>query len=141
LKAKVDVVEVIIAENKAIIDAFKAQTDGAIAQTEQISKERESLVEVAKAEVTVYKTRVEAQTAWYNALSENQKAQLQKADLDLRKAVEQLKAELDSRTSINGVREKILSSLGGIAAQVMASALNAVNTSVGHTTSRSAGFL
>lgn len=137
LRAKVAAVEVVVAENKVLGEAYKIATDGAIAKTNQIAKERDSLVEGYKGEVSAYESKVRAQTAWYNALTENQKAKLEKNRLELQKAVEEVKATLDSNVSLNNLREKILEAMANIAAQVMASALNAVNTSIGHSTSAS----
>ena len=97
------------------------------------------LTGLTKAEADIYESMVRAQTAWYNALTANNEAQLKVAELELRKVTEQLKATLEGTVSINSVREKITNGLLGATAQTMASALNAVNTSVGHTTSRSAG--
>ena len=135
IKAKVAVMEAYAADNKVVVDSFRAQTDGAIAQTEQISKERSSLVEAHKVDGDVYASKVRAQADLYNALTENQKAKLEKSRLELEKAVQEVKALLDSTVSINALREKILDAISNIAAQVLASALNAVNTSIGHSTS------
>jgi hypothetical protein len=138
LRAKVEGVNAVVAQYVAVVSGFKAQMDGSIAQIDAISKERDSLVKAASLDVDIYKARVDGETAWYNALSENQKAQLQYSELQLRKLSEQLKAQLDSFISLNSLKEKILSTLGATSAQVMASALNAVNTSVGATSSSSA---
>jgi len=137
LRAKVGVMEAYAADNKVTVDSFRAQMDGAIAQTDQIAKERSSLVEAHKADGDVYASKVRAQADWYNALTENQKAKIEKSRLELEKAVQEVKALLDSTISINALREKILDAISNIAAQVLASALNAVNTSIGHSTSAS----
>lgn len=140
MRAKVDAANVVVSVNTAIIEKFKAEMQGAIGNVEMISKERESIGKLAGIEADVYKTKVEAVKAWYDALTENQKAQLQKAALELQKAEAELKFLSDNQRDITTTRKEILSTLGQIFAQVMASALNTVQTSVGHTTSRSAGI-
>jgi hypothetical protein len=131
LRAKVDAANVVVAQHNALIAGFRAETDGKIAQVDMISKERSSLVELAGHETTVYKARVEGATAWYNALGENQKAQLQKSELELRKAEAELKALLDSFISINSLREKLIDNFGGTSAQVMSAATNAISVNLG----------
>jgi len=135
LRAKVEVVNAVVAENSALIDSFKAATDGAIAKIELINKERDALVSAYEAEAMVYKAKTDAQTSWYEALTESQKAQLMKAELQIKQAVEEAKLELEGAISINALKEKTLEAMSNIAAQVLASAMNAVNTSVSHGTS------
>jgi hypothetical protein len=137
LQAKVETVNAIVAQNNAVIAGYKAETDGKIAQVDAIAKERDSLIKAGGLEVDVYKARVDGQSAWYVALAENQKAQLQKAELQLRQVESELKAELDSFVSINSLKEKIMLGAGGVSAQVMASALNAMNINVGATVTSS----
>jgi len=138
MRAKVDAANVVIVVNQSIIDKYKVDMQGATAEGDLISKERESIGQLAGVEADVYKSRVAARDSWNNALSENQKAQLQKSELDLRKAEAELKFILESHKDLTTIRKDILTQLGGIFAQVMAAALNTVSTSVGHTTSRTA---
>jgi enamine deaminase RidA (YjgF/YER057c/UK114 family) len=95
------------------------------------------LAEIAKTEAAVYESTVRAMTEWYRAVAENNKAQIARAELELRKVVERLKAELDSNTSIVTIRERIIDGMMNASAQVMASALNAMNISVGATVTSS----
>ncbi len=80
---------------------------------------------------------MQAQVAWFAALSENQKTKIENTRLELERAVQTVRVMLDSNISANSLREKILDTMGGISSQVLASALNAVNTSIGHSTSAS----
>lgn len=139
LEAQGKRVELILSENQLLGEMYKIGADAAKAQSELISKERESLVDAYKADTDVYAAKVKAQSDWYNALTENQKAQLQKSALELEQAVAALKYALDAQVSTAGLKEKILEAMSNIGAQVLASALNAVNTSVGHSTSSSRG--
>jgi hypothetical protein len=91
------------------------------------------LAEIAKTEAAVYESTVRAMTEWYKAVAENNKAQIALAELQLQKVVAQLKAELDSNVAITTIRERIIDGMMNASAQVMASALNAMNISVGAT--------
>ena len=114
---------------------YRVSTDGAIAQTEQISKERSSLVEGYKGEVEAYRATVQAQADWYRALTDADKAKLEKSRLEIERAAEIVKAYLQSTVSVNGLRADIIKAMSNVSAQVLAAALNAINTTIGHTTS------
>jgi hypothetical protein len=132
LQAKINAIQIIVAENQILIDGYKAEITGAIGQTEQIANERNSLVEAYKGEVQAYAAKTSAIESWYRTLTEHQKAQLQKAELELRKITDQLRLKLDDMISINTLKEKIAEALASISAQVLASSLTAVNTTIGH---------
>lgn len=117
--------------NSMKMEGVKATTDALIAHVEAITKEREGIVRLYEAEASVFKDNTQAQKFWYEAISEYQKAQLQKSALQLQKAESELKAKLDSFVAIKGLQEKIIATLGGTSSNVMASALNAENVSVG----------
>jgi hypothetical protein len=124
-----------IAQNRLLGDVFEIQTKGAIAQTDLISSERKSLVDAYKTEGDVYEAKVRALASWYGALTENQKLHLEKSRLELEAIVQEIRAKLDGEISYNNLKEKILEALSNVLAQIMASAMNAINTSVGHSTS------
>lgn len=126
-----------IAEDTLIGTMYKIGTDAAIAKTEQIAKERGSLTDAYKTDGDVYDAKVRAQAAWYNAQTENTKAQLQRDELRLNAIVNKLKMTIDSEISINSLKERFLEAMTHAASQVLASVYNTVNTSVGHSTGSS----
>jgi len=109
-------------------------------QIDIVDKERRSERDLSKTEADIYKTRSDILTSWYNMLNENQKAQLQKAGLEVQKAIELLKARLESLVSINKLRGDILNNIGNVASSTMSAAMNAVSTHIGHTTNWSASL-
>jgi hypothetical protein len=121
--------------NTMKLTAVKAKTDELIAHVESITKERDGILRLFEAEAAIFKASTEGQKNWYEAISENQKAQLQKSALELQKIEAELKAKLDAYIAVNSLREKILATSGGVSAQVAASAMNAENVSIGYSVS------
>jgi hypothetical protein len=138
MQANIAAAEAIVAANKPIMDRFKIEMDGVLGEGDLIAKERESLVKIATTEADIYKTRVEAVSAYYNALSENQKAQIQKSGLDLQKAIAEIDFLLKSQVALASQRKEILATLGPMFIQITSAALNTVQTSVGTTANTSA---
>lgn len=123
--------------NSMKLAGVKAKTDELIAHVESITKEREGILKLHETEAVIFKATTEAQKNWYEAVTESQKAQLQKSALELQKIEVELKAKLDAYIAVNSLREKILATMGGVSAQVMASAMNAENVSLGASVSSS----
>jgi len=119
--------------NTMKLTAVKAKTDELISHVESITKERDGILRLFEAEASIFKSTTEDQKNWYEAIAENQKAQLQKSTIELQKIEVELKAKLDVYIAVNSLREKILATSGGVSAQVAASAMNAENVSIGYT--------
>ena len=130
-------IEAVIAGNKLLSDNFDIQARIVSAKIEMISKQRDGILQAAGVEAEVYKAEVQGLSSWYDALSSQQMAQLKKAELLVQQAVEEVKANLQSFLSGNSLKERVLESLSSLSAQVLASALNAINTSISHGTSGS----
>jgi len=137
MNANVAAAEAIVNANRPVIEKFKIEMDGVLGEGDLIAKERDSITKLAGVEADVYKTRVDAVTAYYNALSENQKAQLQKSALDLDKAKAELDFLLRSQLALSDQRKALLGEQGKLFTQVVSAALNTVQTSVGATTNSS----
>ncbi len=129
LTASTTLIDSVLKENAFIIEGFKAQMDGVVAKIDGVAKKTTAMVDGYKGEVAGYAAKVEATTAWYKALSDQQKAQLGKAELEIRKAIAEIEAELTGYTSFNNLKRQLITDMANIASQSVASALNAVNAS------------
>lgn len=132
LKAMVDKLTVTKDSNKILIDGFVAETDGAIAQTKQISTERSSLVEGRKADVDAYTAKSNIQLGIYGALTEQQKSEIEKSTLELNAVNGEAQALITELTSTNALKEKYSDGLVNVAAQVVASSMVSVGTNITH---------
>ncbi len=129
LQASTALIDSVLKENSFIIEGFKAKMEGVVAQIDGVAKQTTAMVEGYKGEVAGYSARVDATTAWYKALSEEQKAYLGKAELELKKAIAEIQAELSGYNSFNELKKQLTTDMANIASQSVASALNAVNAS------------
>ncbi len=129
LTASTTLIDSVLKENEFIIEAFKAEMDGVVAQIDGVSKQTTAMVDGYQGEVDGYTARVNATSAWYRALSEEQKAQLGVAEIEIRKAIAEIEAEISGYTSFNDLKRQLITDMGNIASQSVASALNAVNAS------------
>lgn len=137
MQANVAAAEAVIASNKPVMEKFKIEMDGVLGEGDLIAKERDAIVKLADTEANIYKTRVEAVAISYNALTENQKAELQRGALILDKAKAELDFLLKNQLALSTQRKEILAELGKMFTQITSAALNTVQTSVGATTNNS----
>jgi len=137
LEAEMKKVDSVINQNKMITEAFTAMFNVKLAEVDMVSKVREGMLEGLKTDADVYKSRVQAAAAWYDALSAKQQAEVKKGELLLNQALGKLNAQIAGLGSLNSLKERILETKAQVLAQVLASSLNAVNTSVSHSTSAS----
>jgi len=117
--------------NEARFAGIKAATDEVNAHVDAITKEREGILKLYETDASVFKSITEGQKNWADAVSENNKAQLAKSTLELQKISTELKAKLDAYVAVKSLQEKILSTVGAVSSNVMASAMNAGNVQVG----------
>lgn len=130
-------IQAVVSSNQLLGDIFDIQSKVSGAKVEMITKQREGILQAGSIGADVYKAETQALAAWYGALTEHQQAQLKKAELLLQQAVEKVKADLQAYLGGLSLKEKVSESKAGLAAQVLASALNAINTSISHGTSGS----
>jgi hypothetical protein len=132
MEAKIAIVKLVIEENTAIIEAFKAKATAYTAKVQANTEKIKGLVEGFKGEVAAYEAETNALEAYYKTLTEIQKAEIEFARIKLEKAVAELKALLDSQVSYDTLRAKLAEVRGQIAVQAVVGTLNAVNASVSY---------
>ena len=129
LDVKLGQLDMVIKSNTLLIDAFKAQADGFKTQTEAVKAETEGLVAGFRGQVDAYVAETQALSSYYNVIAESDKVQVEVAKLALQKAIAEMDATLKATLGIYELDEKIADTIGRIAEQAVASALNAVNAS------------
>lgn len=137
IEAKMATVDVVIKQNDLTVRKFEGEMSAYVALIDLNAKKIAALVEGYRGEITGYSAAVDAEAKWWNALTEQQKTMLEEDRLLLQKEVEEIKALVDSTVALNGLKERIAESIANITAQVLASALTAIHTSLSHATSKS----
>ena len=127
LSAKTEQLDLVIKSNQLLVDAFKAQADGFVSQVNAVKAETEGLVAGYTGQVEAFKAQVEEQAAYYNVITEIAKVQLGVGQLQLEKATTEVKTLLESQLSFDKLKESISETMGHLAQQAVASALNAVS--------------
>lgn len=139
LLAKVSVADIRLKESQQLLDGFAAQSDGVKTKTDIIASQNNSKIEGFKGEVQAYSAETEGLAAYYKAITEHDKLYIQKAELELTKAVEELKAMLAAKVSYDGFSKETISIVGKLAQEAVASALNAVNATASLTSGETEG--
>lgn len=135
LEAKRETMNVIIRENELKIQAYLGELDGIKSKNEAVKSENDGKVEAFRGEVEAFRAQVEERDSIRREFTEYQKLKIEQVRLELDKAVQELRITLDSQVSVNSLRERIIEAMSNISANVLASALNAVNASISHSTS------
>lgn len=131
VQAQVENLRGVVEGNKGLVESFKAEAEAYQTIIQAKSSKNEGVIEAFKGEVQGY----EAET---RAISENQRAELgiagleiQKADLELRRILGEINAELQAYTTESSLRERVAEAMANIAMQSVASAYQSVNASAG----------
>lgn len=119
----------VVEYNKGLIDVYKSTIEAFGIKVDSIAKQNSSIVEIYKADIIGYDAYTRTLTSDQMTQIEIQKSRIMKADLELREAIARVEASLQGYTSESNLREKISNDMAQIAAQSVASALNAVNAS------------
>ena len=137
IEAKMAAVDVIVKQNDAMVRKFEGEMSAYQALIDLMAKKISALVEGYKGEVTGYAAAVYAEEKWWTALTEEQRTMLEADKLEMQKEVEEIKALVEATVALNGMKERISEAIANITAQVLASALTAIHTSLSHATSKS----
>jgi hypothetical protein len=137
LEAEVQKLDVVLKRNAVYLELYKADWEAYKAQVDAVARENEAKASVLESESRAYVAETGAYEAWYNALTSYQKMQIDSATLELDKAKAELEFTLQELFSRTGIQVDSLKALTEFATQAIASALNAVGASIGHSTSSS----
>lgn len=137
LEAKVQTVDVVLKQNEMILRKYEGEMTGYAAEIDLIAKKIDAVVNGFRGEIDGFKAVIDREAAWWRALTDEQKAKLEKGRLEVEKAATEIRALVEGTVSLNGLRERVLEAVANITAQVLASALAAVHASISHGTSSS----
>jgi hypothetical protein len=129
IEAKIAFVELVLKENQQMFEKFTAEMGAYTAEIDLVAKKISAIVEGYKGEVDGYRAEIDERAAWWKALTEEQKVRVEANRLKLEKAISQVKMFIDGTLSINGLRGDLVKTKGGLLAQMIASALGAINAS------------
>ncbi len=137
LEAKAQLIDVVLKQNQLTLEVFKGEMTAYTAEIDLIARKIDAIVAGNKAEVDLFAAITAERAAWWRALTEEQRNLIEQNRLEMELAIAEVKALLDGTVSLNTLKEKITESTANITAQVLASALAAVQTSLTHGTSKS----
>jgi len=129
IQAQVEVLRGMIEHNKGLTEVYQAQAEVFKTSVEAKSSINDAVVKGFVAEISGYEAETKALSAGQMALVEDNKAKIEKADLDLRLLIAKIDATIKAYIAESSLKEKITNDMAQIAAQSVASALNAVNAS------------
>jgi hypothetical protein len=127
--AKISMVELVLKERDAILAKFNAKMTAFTSEVDLVDKKVGVIVKGFEGEVNVYRAQIDDRAAWWKALTEEQKVEVEANRLELEKAIAQVKAFIDGTLSYNGLRGELTKAKAGLLAQVLASCLGAFNMS------------
>jgi len=139
VEVQVENLKAIVEYNKGLISSFAAEAEAYGVIVEAQSKANDAVIGIFEADVKGYDAETRAQSAAQQIIIEEYKLKLQNGDIQLRKAIAEIEAELQAFGTESSLREKIAEAMANIAMQSVASAYGSVNASVGlsHQTGRS----
>ena len=129
IEAQVEALRGVVEHNKGLIEVYRAQYEAFKVGVDAKTSINDAIVKGFEAEIVGYEAETKALTAGQMALVEDNKAKIEKADLELRLLLGKIDAAIKAYISESSLKEKISNDLAQIAAQSVASALNAVNVS------------
>jgi len=129
IQAQVEVLRGAIESNKGLNDVYKSQIEAFKVGVEAKASINDAIIKGFDAEITGYEAETKALTASQMALVEDNKAKIEKADIELRLLLGKVDAAIRAYVAESSLKEKVSNDMAQIAAQSVASALNAVNAS------------
>ena len=132
VEAQVEVLRGTVEHNKGLVDIYRANAEVFKTTVEAKTSANQGIIEGFKAEVIGYEAETRALSANQSAQSDDNKIRLGVAELELRKQIAQIEATISAYGSESSLKEKISNDMAQIAAQAVASALNAVNASASY---------
>jgi len=131
VQAQAENLRAVVESNKGAVEIYKAQYEGLTARIEGATKQNEDVTRVFLADMQGYSEGKRADASDNSTLIEHLKAKILYADMQVRAATASAEQSVAGYVSENQVREKLHNDMAQIAAQTIASSLNAVNASAG----------
>jgi len=131
VQAQVEILRGVIESNKGLVDMFEAEVTAYRSEVDATTAYNKGLVEVFTGEVQGF-GEVERAVSTRNASAVQLLAeQIKNADLSLRGQIADVEATVQAYTAEQSIKERISTAIANIASQVAASLLAAVHTSLG----------
>lgn len=131
-------------QNNLLIDQYKGQLVGYIAEIDTVAKKIDGVVRGFEAEARAYSAETDAESAMYGAKTKEIEARIMQSRLVIEKAVAQIDAATKGYTAIKGLQVEGLKGAANVGAQLSSAAMNAVNASAafnyGESMSESANY-
>ena len=121
----------VLDSNKGLIDIFSKQYDALKTRVDAVSAYNKGLVDVFTGRSQGFGEAERAVSSRNDSKVKLLAEQIKNADLDLRGQIAEAEALVQSYTAEQSIRERIVGGVSNIAAQVSASLLSAVHTSLG----------
>jgi len=133
--------DLVLKENQILSEQYKAELSGYEVVIRKTIAEITAKVDGFKSETMAYSAETEAEGSWFRAKTEEMRTGIEKAKVELQKAIGEIDATIKGFTAIKGLQVEGTSGIMNAAAQLCASAMNAVNAtaSVGYTASENSG--
>jgi len=131
LSVQVEHLRGVVEANKGLVSLYSAEGEAYKVTIEGKAARNESVVKIFEAENSGFEAETRANTSAATVTIEEYKLRLQNADIQLRKAIAQVEAELKSYESESTLRIGVSKDMANIAMQCVASAYGAVNASAG----------
>lgn len=120
-------VETITASNEGNLKVWLGQASIYETEINGIVEKNKGLVDARQGEVDVFKAEVQAVAVQYESLVKEAELELKASQLEIEQAIENAKIDLEGYLGQAGLSKEIATSIAGIAAQAIASALGAMN--------------
>ena len=131
--------DLVLKENQIKSEQYKAELSGYEVIIRKTIAEITSMVEGFKSETMAYSAETDAEGSWFRAKTEEMRVGVEGAKVELQKAIGEIDASIKGFAAVKGLQVEGTSGIMTTAAQLCASAMNAVNAtaSVGYTGSES----
>ncbi len=140
-KAKADIIvaeaEVILKNNSILIEEYKAKLGAYLAEIDFKSKGISAQVDGFRAEAGAYEAETGALGMYYGVKAKEMDVLISEAELKIQKAVAEIDATTKGYVAIKGLEATGHKGMVDVGAQLVSSAMNAINTNIGLSSSYS----
>jgi hypothetical protein len=137
LEALVSKIEGISSYNDGLVKVFLGRAQVYESQISAITVKNKGMVDVRAGEISLYSTEIDVISKEYSVLLEEAKFVMEGMRLEVLSEIEKEKITLSAYTDKAKLAETVAEAVSNISAQSIASALGAINTSMGHSYSGS----
>lgn len=132
IAAQVSQAEFILSQNKQEVLRYQTELDGYKAELQAQLSETEAIVAGFRAETSAYEAETHAQSAMYSTQLQEIQARIEEARFNMQKAVAEVEATTSGYTALKQLQVTGTSGIMNVGAQLTASALNVVSTSLSY---------